>query len=484
MEGPNSSADGGLYVAPPHTQATSRVRSAIDRSTSHEGAFMTIVTDRPPTYASSATRALQNRAHELIPGGSHTYAKGDDQYPMAAPPFIARGQGSHVWDLDGNEFIEYGMGLRAVALGHAFPRVIQAVREELANGSNFTRPSPREVECAEVFLSCISGAEMVKFAKNGSDVTTAALKLARAFTGRDLVAICGDQPFFSTDDWFIGATSMPAGIPSEIRHLSLKFRFNDAASLESLFVRHPDRIACVVLEAETATPPRPNFLADVRRLCDRYGALMVLDEMITGFRFDIGGAQRVHDVVPDLSTFGKAIANGFALAALTGKREIMERGSITHPHERVFLLSTTHGAETHSLVAGIATMRVYQTEPVIETLYRQGERLRKGVEEVTRRHGVQHYLKVMGRACNLVYATIGTDGLPSQAYRTVFMQELIRNGVLAPSFVVSYAHTDDDIDRTIDAVDAAAEVYARALQEGVESYLVGPSVKPVFRKFN
>ena len=445
---------------------------------------MTIVTDRPPTYPSNAARALQSRAHDLIPGGSHTYAKGDDQYPMAAPPFIARGLGSHVWDLDGNEFIEYGMGLRAVALGHAFPRVVQAVREELEYGSNFTRPSPREVECAEVFLSCIPNAEMVKFAKNGSDVTTAALKLARAYTGRDLVAICGDQPFFSTDDWFIGGTPMPAGIPSDIRHLTLKFRFNDAASLESLFLKHPDRIACVVLEAETATAPRANFLADVRRLCDRYGALLVLDEMITGFRFDLGGAQRIHDVVPDLSTFGKAIANGFALSALAGKREVMERGGISHPQERVFLLSTTHGAETHSLVAGIATMRVYQTEPVIETLYRQGERLRTGVEEVTRQRGVQHYLKVMGRACNLVYATMGPDGLPSQAYRSVFMQELIRNGVLAPSFVVSYSHCDDDIDRTIEAVDAAAEVYARALQDGAESYLVGPPVKPVFRKFN
>ena len=151
---------------------------------------MTIVRDSPPACAASdATRALQNRAHELIPGGAHTYSKGDDQYPETAPPFIARGEGCHVWDLDGNEFIEYGMGLRSVALGHAFPRVIEAVRRELDNGTNFTRPSPREVECAEIFLSCVSTAEMVKFAKNGSDVTTAALKLARAYTGRDLVAV-------------------------------------------------------------------------------------------------------------------------------------------------------------------------------------------------------------------------------------------------------------------------------------------------------
>jgi glutamate-1-semialdehyde 2,1-aminomutase len=446
---------------------------------------MTIVEERPLAItASHATRALQRRAHDVIPGGAHTYAKGDDQYPQSAPPFIARGRGCHVWDLDGNEFIEYGMGLRSVGLGHAFPRVIDAVRRELANGTNFTRPSPREVECAEIFLSCVSTGEMVKFAKNGSDATTAALKLARAFTGRDLVAICGDQPFFSTDDWFIGSTGTPAGIPAAIRDLTVKFRFNDSASLESLFVKHPGQIACVMLEAETATAPRPGFLAEVRTLCDRHGALMVLDEMITGFRWDVGGAQCVHGVVPDLSTFGKAIANGFALAALTGKREVMERGGLRHSEERVFLLSTTHGAETHSLAAGIATMQVYKTEPVIETLYRQGERLRTGFEEATRRHGVQDHLVPLGRGCNLVYATKGPDGLASQAYRTLFMQELIRGGVLAPSFVVSYSHTDDDIDRTIEAADYGAEIYARALEDGVDSHLVGPPVKPVFRTFN
>ena len=433
---------------------------------------------------SPAARSLQRRAHELIPGGAHTYAKGDDQYPEIAPPFIERGRGCHVWDVDGNEYIEYGMGLRSVALGHAFPRVIDAVRNELVNGSNFTRPSPREVEAAEVFLSCVPTAEMVKFAKNGSDATTAAVKLARAYTGRDLVAICADQPFFSTDDWFIGSTAMRAGIPEDTNRLTLKFRFNDACTLETLFVAHPGQIACVVLEAETATAPAAGFLSDVRRICDRYGALLVLDEMITGFRWDVGGAQRVHDVVPDLSTFGKAIANGFALAALAGKREIMERGGLWHPEERVFLLSTTHGAETHSLAAGIATMRVYQEEPVIETLYARGDRLKRGVQQVARAHGVQDYLQVLGRSCNLVFATRGPDGLPSQAYRTLFMQEMLGGGVLSPSFVVSYSHTDEDIDRTLDAVDNAAAVYARALHDGPEAHVLGRSVKPVFRPFN
>src|SRR5205085_7064375 len=174
---------------------------------------------------------------------------------------------------------------------------------------------------------------------------------------------------------------------------------------ENLFLANPNRIACVMLEAETSIAPRDGFLSEVRTLCDRYGALMILDEMITGFRWNIGGAQRVHDVVPDLSTFGKAIANGFALAALAGKREIMERGGLNHSAERVFLLSTTHGAETHSLAAGIATMQVYRSEPVIETLYQQGDRLRAGFEQAARRYGVQDQLVLRGRTCNLVYAT-------------------------------------------------------------------------------
>lgn len=433
---------------------------------------------------SDDARALQERAHELIPGAAHTYAKGDDQYPIVAPPFIARGLGCHVWDLDGNEYIEYGMGLRAVALGHAFPRVIEAAHRAMADGTNFGRPSPLEVACAEQFLACVPTQEMVKFAKNGSDATTAAVKLARAHTGRDLVAICADHPFFSTDDWFIGTTPMAAGIPAAIRDLTVKFRYNDAASLDRLLQEHAGRIACVVLEAETSVAPKPGFLSEVRRLCDLNGALLILDEMLTGFRWDVGGAQRVYGVVPDLSTFGKAVANGFALGVLAGRREIMERGGLRHFHERVFLLSTTHGAETHALAAGIATMRIYGEEPVIETLHRQGERLREGVNQVIRRHRVEGFFEVVGRASNLVFATLGPDRQPSQAFRTLFMQELIRRGILAPSFVISYSHSNDDVDRTIEAVDGALELYRRALDEGVEPLLVGRPVKPVFRTHN
>src|SRR6266481_1603435 len=310
----------------------------------------------------SKSREFQPKAHKLIPGGAHTYAKGDDQFPERAPGFIVRGKGCHSWDLDGNEFIEYGMGLRAVALGHAFEPVVEAAYRQMKLGINFSRPSTLEVHLAESFLQLIDGADMVKFAKNGSDVTTAAVKLARAFTGRDMVAICGDQPFFSVDDWFIGSTPLSAGIPKAIQSLTVKFQYNDLPSLQKLFRQYPGRIACVILEAETTVAPASGFLEGLQELIRENGAVFILDEMITGFRWHLGGAQTYYHLRPDLSTFGKAIANGFSVAALVGRRDLMELGGLHHDKERVFLLSTTHGAETHGLAAAIETMRVYRSE--------------------------------------------------------------------------------------------------------------------------
>jgi glutamate-1-semialdehyde 2,1-aminomutase len=437
-----------------------------------------------PEQAFAKSKALQKIAHELIPGGCHTYAKGDDQYPELAPGFLVRGRGCHVWDADGNEYIEYGMGLRAVTLGHGYPSVVDAAYRAMLNGTNFTRPSPIEVECAQAFLGLIDGAEMVKFAKNGSDVTTAAVKLARAHTGRDLLAICEEHPFFSTDDWFIGSTPMAAGIPGAIRELTLKFHYNDLDSVRALFERHPGRIACLVMEAATTDEPRNGFLRQVHALCAAHSALFILDEVVTGFRFHLGGAQKLYGVTPDLSAFGKGMANGFPLAALAGKRDIMERGGLRHEHERVFLLSTTYGAETSALAAAIETMRIYRDEGVVDVLRRQGERLRSGVAEAARASGVDQYFGVLGNPSNLVYVTRDREGQRSQQFRALFLQELIRGGVLAPSFVVSYAHQNQDLDRTVDAVAKALAVYRRALDDGVEHYLVGRAVKPVFRRFN
>lgn len=430
------------------------------------------------------SRALQRKSHQLIPGGCHTYAKGDDQFPEAAPGFIVRGEGCHVWDADGNEFIEYAAGCRAVTLGHAYLPVVAAAYKQMLVGNNFTRPAPIEIECAQEILSLVKEADMVKFAKNGSDCTTAAVKLARAYTGRDLVAICEDHPFLSIDDWFIGSTGMPAGVPQRVRDLTVKFSYNNLGSVEALFKRYPGEIACVILEPERTETPVDNFLHKLQGLCKHNGALFILDETITGFRWHIGGAQTYYRISPDLSVFGKAMANGFSVSALLGKREIMKRGGLNHKKERVFLLSTTHGAECHSLAAAVETMKIYRREHVVEYLFHQGKQLIKGIGRAIQENHLAEYFQVSGKPSNLIYVTRDQDKIPSQAFRTLFLQETIKRGILAPSLVVSFSHSDKDITRTIEAIGESLYVYRKALDEGIRKYLVGRPVRPVFRRFN
>ncbi|MGE7388452.1 glutamate-1-semialdehyde 2,1-aminomutase [Streptomyces sp. NPDC004126] len=434
-------------------------------------------------FALPRSRAANERLHALVPGGAHTYAKGDDQYPEDLAPVISHGRGAHVWDVDGNRYVEYGSGLRSVSLGHAHPRVTEAVRREIDRGGNFVRPSFVEVEAAERFLATVPTAEMVKFAKNGSDATTAAVRLARAATGRRRVAICGDHPFFSTDDWFIGTTPMSAGIPDEVNELTVTFPYGDLAATEEILSRYRDEVACLILEPATHSEPPPGYLAGLRELADRHGCVLVFDEMITGFRWSEAGAQGLYGVVPDLSTFGKALGNGFAVSALAGRRELMERGGLRHSGDRVFLLSTTHGAETHSLAAAMAVQATYAEEGVTARLHALGERLAAGVREAAAGMGVGDHVVVRGRASNLVFATLDENGQPSQEYRTLFLRRLLAGGVLAPSFVVSGALSDADIDHTVDAVAQACAVYRKALDAGDPGpWLGGRPVKPVFRR--
>jgi len=424
------------------------------------------------------------RLRRLVPGGAHTYAKGPDQYPLDCAPIIARGKGARVWDIDGNEYVEYGSGLRSVILGHAHPRVTEAVCAQIQGGTNFVRPAALELEAAEAFLGAVPTMEMVKFAKNGSDVTTAAIKLARAHTGRDLVAICTDQPFFSTDDWFIGTTPMNAGIPREVREMTVEFPYGDLDAVRAMFDAHPGRIACLILEAESgALVPPPNYLRDLVDLAHEHGALVVCDEMITGFRWALQGAHALAGAVPDLCTFGKGIGNGFAVSALAGRRDVMELGGLDTGADRVLLLSTTHGAESAGLAALMATIEVHRAEGVSERLAANGRMLREALTPVIADAGLADHLKILGRDCNLVFATLDGDHLPSQPFRTMFLRQLILHGVVGPSFVVSAALTEEDVARTVDAVRAAAPVYAAALESGdPTTELGGPSVKPVFRR--
>lgn len=428
---------------------------------------------------------LKRKFNEIIPGGSHTYAKGDDQFPEFQAPYIVKGDGCHIWDVDGNEFIEYGMGLRSVTLGHAYPSVVEAVCRQVREGSNFGRPAPIELEAAESLLGLIEGAEMVKFAKNGSDVTSAAIKLARAYTGRDMIAICGDHPFFSVDDWFIGSTPVNAGVPEKIRELTVKFRYNDLQSAKDLLETYPNRIACFILEPEKNIPPENNFLSELKNLCHQHGAVLVFDEIITGFRWHLQGAQKLYGVAPDLSTFGKALGNGFSISALAGKREIMERGGLYHNHDRVFLLSTTYGAEYHSLAAAIEVMNVYKNNGVIEHLYAQGKKLRDGINQAVSELNLENYFEVLGdKTCCLVYNTKDQEQKSSQDFRTLFLQETLKRGLLMPSLIVSYSHSDRDINYTAENIYEALKVYKNALRDGVDKYLEGKPIKPVYRRLN
>lgn len=431
----------------------------------------------------SESNRLRKRAQQIIPGGCHTYAKGDDQYPEQSPGFICRGEGCRVLDVDGNEFIEYGMGLRSVTLGHGNRRVAKAAYEATLQGSNFLRPSPIEIQLAEEMLSLLPYGDMIKFGKNGSDVTTAAVKLARAFTGRDLVAVPSNQPFFSVDDWFIGTTAMNAGIPQKVQDLTLHFTYNDIESVQSLFDRQPGKIACLMMEPAKYEAPKDDFLHRVQDICHQNGALFILDEIITGFRWHLHGAQHFYNIKADLSTFGKTMGNGFPISALIGKKEIMEAGGINHDKERVFLLSQTFGAETGSLAAAVETIKIYREESVVEYLWDIGKKLEEGVLSIIAELSLEGFFTISGYPCCLVFGTNDEHYQSSQKFRTLFMQETIKQGLLVPSLIVSYVHTEADIEFTLQGVRKALIVYKRALEEGIDKYLVGPSVKPVFRRY-
>lgn len=428
---------------------------------------------------------LRLKVQKLIPAGAHTYSKGDDQFPELSPGFIVKGKGSKVWDPDGNQFIDWGMGLRSVVLGHAYQPVLNAVQEQLALGSNFTRPSTIEAEVAELLVDLIPSAEMVKFAKNGSDVTTAAVKLSRAFTGKDLIVRCQEQPFFSVNDWFIGDTAVNSGIPQAVQNLTKRFSYNNIESLESVLEQYKDQVACIILEASASEHPKPGFLEEVRRLATKHGAVLIFDEMISGFRWHQAGAQSYYGVTPDLSTFGKAMANGFALAALVGRRDIMELGGLTHNKPRVFLLSTTNGGETHALAAAKYTIAKLSDGTIIKENWDKGQKLVDEFNALANELGIGDYVKMAGVACSPYQVFLNKDGVVDLALRTLYLQEMIKQGILIPYIAISHSHDDSDISLTLEASRNAMKILRQAIEQGsTEGLLVGKPVKPVFRKYN
>ena len=426
----------------------------------------------------------RTRTHDLIPGGAHTYSKGDDQFPANAPRHLERGEDAYVWDDKGNKYLDWTMGLRTMTLGYGYPGINEAVIEQIKKGNNFGRPSLIETEAAKDLCDLIPAAQMVKFAKNGSTVTTAAVKLARAYTGRDKVLFCREHPFFSYDNWFIGTTSCDGGVPNAGREMSVAFHYNDIGSVEKAFAENPGQIACLIMEAASHEEPRGGFLNKVQSLCRANGAVFILDEMITGFRWHLKGAQAYFKLDPDLATFGKGIANGFSVSALVGKREIMELGGLFHDKKRVFLISTTHGAENCGLAAMRAALRIYRDEPVVEHIWTIGSQLMAGLNAAAKTAGVEDHFLAYGYPCSPYFSCKDAAGNISMEFRTLFLQEMVRAGVLVTYFAPSYSHRAAEVEKTVVAARRAFAVYARALAEGWEKYVEGPVVKPVFRPYN
>jgi glutamate-1-semialdehyde aminotransferase len=428
----------------------------------------------------------RSKIHDLIPGGAHTYSKGDDQFPLMSPAAIKRGKGAYVWDVDDNQFLDCSMGLTSVGLGHAYEPVLEAVRRELELGVNFQRPSYIELEMAEKFLSLIPQHQMIKFAKNGSIVTTAAVKLARAYTNRKLVAFPFDHPFYSYDDWFIGTTLGNKGVPEEITALSVTYKADDLNSLKEIFAKYPNQIACVISEPEKWTPLPPNYLEDAIKFVQSQGSVYILDEMITGFKTDLPGSIKKYNVSPDIATWGKGIANGFSFSCMTGKKEIMEIGGIRKEgSERVFLTSTTHGGETHAIAAGISTINEYQNKNIIQHNHKIGKLLSSSCKELITKHNLQDYIEVLGDNWMQVFVYRNKNKEVCMGMRTFFMQEMIKRGVLfQTAFVPCFSHNEQDIMFFCSQFEECLKLYQNALTDGYQAHLIGQPTKPVFRKYN
>ena len=420
--------------------------------------------------------ALKARAESVVPSCTQTFSKGPSQFVQGvAPVFLERGHGSHVWDVDGNEYVDTIAALGAIILGYGDPDVVRAACAQLEDGVVLSLPHPLEVEVAELLVDAIPCAEMARFGKNGSDATAGAVRAARAYTGRDHVACCG---YHGWQDWFIGTTTRSAGVPHAVAELAHPFRYNDLASLERVFAEHPGEVAAVILEPVGVVEPEPGFLAGVRELASREGAVLVFDEVITGFRLALGGAQELFGVVPDLACVGKALGNGFPISAVVGRREIM---SI---FDEVFF-SFTYGGDAVALAAARATLQRFRDEPVVERLWQQGERLRDGYNELARSAGIERHTDCHGLAPRTVMSFRDADGAESLALKSIFQQEVLRRGVLSAGYHnVMFAHSDEDVEQMLEAYAAAISVMAEALADGdLEGRLQGEPVQPVFRSF-
>lgn len=417
---------------------------------------------------------LWQRALKVIPVGTQTFGKSPKQWAFGtAPNYLQRGEGSHVWDVDGNEYIDYGMALGPIILGYNYPRVNEAIVSQLYQASILSLNHPIEVELAELLVKLIPCAEMVRFGKNGSDATSAAVRLARAYTGRDVILCSG---YHGWQDWYIGTTSRARGVPHAVRDLTVQFPYNDIDYLNGLFEKYSGSVAAVIMEPSNFEPPQPGYLEKVKALTHQHGALLIFDEVLTGFRMALGGAQEYFGVIPDLAIFAKAMANGMPISALVGKADIMQLFS------EVFY-SFTFASEMLSMAAAIATIHELQDKAVLPEIWKRGGELKKGCLELIEEFGLEGTVSCTGYDVWLRFAFTGKDPRESQALETLFRQEVTKRGVLMrTSTFVCYSHSSQDIRKTLEAYGEALAFMSQTLKQGtVEQSLEGPIIEPVIR---
>ena len=442
------------------------------KSVEEDRDFLTRLKGKPLKLVNN--NELFKKVMDIIPNGSQTFSKSYLQFSVGASPlFVKEGKGCMVTDVDDNTFIDYTMGLGACILGYAFEPVLEAVERQLRKGSAYTLPHYLEYELAELLTQVIPCAEMVRFGKNGSDVTSAAVRLARAYTGRDYVACCG---YHGWQDWYIATTTRSKGIPDAVKELTLSFQYNNIESLEKLFDQHRDKIACVIMEPVSLMAPENDFLNKVKELAHKNNALLVFDEVVTGFRFAVGGAQEFFKVEPDIACVGKAMGNGMPVSAIVGKREFMKL------FDEIFF-SFTFGGETASIISALATIRYMTENTVIEYLWSQGKKMRDALENIIGDKGLGDTVSIDGYPIRTVMGFRGEEK-ESLKMKTLFQQECAKRGVLfTGGHNLSLPHGDDPIRKTLSVYDEVMDIIKYAIEyEMLEEMIEGRLLEPVFRR--
>jgi glutamate-1-semialdehyde 2,1-aminomutase len=413
------------------------------------------------------------RAERTIPLGSQTFSKSRTQFPVGVSPlYCTGGLGPRITDIDGNSYIDFACSLGSVTQGYADETVNRAIEDQLRSGILFSMPHVIEAEVAERIVAMLPGAEKVRFGKNGSDATAGCIRLARAFTGRDRVAVCG---YHGWQDWYIGSTSRDLGVPKATKELTSAFPYNDLDAVSALLESHPGEFAAIILEPVAFTEPKPGYLAGLKALAHKHSALLVFDEVVTGFRLREGSAQQRYGVVPDLTALGKGLANGMPLSAVAGRADVMKL------MEEIFF-SFTMGGEALSLAAAGAVLDKVAHEDSLGTIDRSGRRLLEGVQQRLERTGLDRYVSCIGQPCWSLFTFADAPAATPFELKTLFIQEAALRGIFNIGLhFLGAKHDFAVIDEALAAYDEIFPIIAEAAESGTDGKLNCEPLVPLFK---